>query len=161
MVVLGFQDPKTTWNAYKTRENVTTPQLASLHGLGLIKQGKKRQKDKWYLFRAPARTLYKIGGPGLKRGRGPGSLVFFGLYGVKKRGNTTSQVPPTIPRIFPKVGQWGMFIESEGQSQKIGRWQIILGPAFGRTDFSRIFIFEPPDFFADFLAGFFLLIFVR
>ena len=36
----------------------------------------------------------------------------------------------------------------------------ILGPAFGRTDFSRIFIFEPPDFFADFLAGFFLLIFV-
>ena len=30
-----------------------------------------------------------------------------------------------------------------------------LGPAFGRTDFSRIFIFEPPDFFADFLAGFF------
>ena len=38
-------------------------------------------------------------------------------------------------------------------------WQI-LGPAFGRTDFSRIFIFEPPDFFADFLAGFFLLIFV-
>ena len=34
----------------------------------------------------------------------------------------------------------------------------ILGPAFGRTDFSRIFIFEPPDFFADFLAGFFLLI---
>ena len=37
---------------------------------------------------------------------------------------------------------------------------ILLGPAFGRTDFSRIFIFEPPDFFADFLAGFFLLIFV-
>ena len=37
---------------------------------------------------------------------------------------------------------------------------LILGPAFGRTDFSRIFIFEPPDFFADFLAGFFLLIFV-
>ena len=36
----------------------------------------------------------------------------------------------------------------------------MLGPAFGRTDFSRIFIFEPPDFFADFLAGFFLLIFV-
>ena len=36
----------------------------------------------------------------------------------------------------------------------------LLGPAFGRTDFSRIFIFGPPDFFADFLAGFFLLIFV-
>ena len=37
---------------------------------------------------------------------------------------------------------------------------VFLGPAFGGTDFSRIFIFEPPDFFADFLAGFFLLIFV-
>ena len=37
----------------------------------------------------------------------------------------------------------------------------LLGPAFDRTDFSRIFIFEPPDFFADFLAGFFLLIFVE
>ena len=36
----------------------------------------------------------------------------------------------------------------------------LLGSVFGRTDFSRIFIFGPPDFFADFLAGFFLLIFV-
>ena len=35
----------------------------------------------------------------------------------------------------------------------------MLGSDFGRTDFSRIFIFEPPDFFADFLAGSFLLIF--
>ena len=35
-----------------------------------------------------------------------------------------------------------------------------LGSVFGRTDFSRIFIFGPPDCFADFLAGFFLLIFV-
>ena len=34
-----------------------------------------------------------------------------------------------------------------------------LGSVFGRTDFSRIFIFGPPDFFADFVAGFFLLIF--
>ena len=30
----------------------------------------------------------------------------------------------------------------------------------GRTDFLRIFIFGPPDFFADFVAGFFLLTFV-
>ena len=35
-----------------------------------------------------------------------------------------------------------------------------LGPVRGRMDFPRIFIIEPPDFFADFLAGFFLLIFV-
>ena len=33
--------------------------------------------------------------------------------------------------------------------------QKYLRPAFGRPDFSRIFIFEPPHFFADFLAGFF------
>ena len=36
----------------------------------------------------------------------------------------------------------------------------ILGSAFGRTDFARIFVFELPDFFADFVAGFFLLIFL-
>ena len=41
-----------------------------------------------------------------------------------------------------------------------GKRQRLLGSDFGRTDFSRIFIFGPPDFFADFLAGFFLLIFV-
>ena len=40
------------------------------------------------------------------------------------------------------------------------RQKVSKGRIFGRTDFSRIFIFEPPDFFADFLAGFFLLIFV-
>ena len=32
MLNSGSQNPKTTWNAFKTRENVTTPQLASLHG---------------------------------------------------------------------------------------------------------------------------------
>ena len=35
-----------------------------------------------------------------------------------------------------------------------------LGSDFGRMDFSRIFFVGPPDFFADFVAGFFLLIFV-
>ena len=35
MVNSGFQDPKTTWNVFKTRENFTTPQLVSPHGLGL------------------------------------------------------------------------------------------------------------------------------
>ena len=39
-------------------------------------------------------------------------------------------------------------------------WRRLSGSGFGRTDFSRIFIFGPPDFFTDFLAGFFLLIFV-
>ena len=32
-----------------------------------------------------------------------------------------------------------------------------LGSAFGRTDVFMIFIFEPPDFFADFVAGCFRL----
>ena len=36
----------------------------------------------------------------------------------------------------------------------------LLGSGFGRTDFPRFFVFGPPDFFADLLAGFFLLIFV-
>ena len=48
-------------------------------------------------------------------------------------------------------------------SQEAQRWAKSchsLGSVFGRTDFSRIFIFGPPDFFADFVAGFFLLIFV-
>ena len=30
------------------------------------------------------------------------------------------------------------------------RVHTLSGPAFGRTDFSRIFIFEPPDFFRGF-----------
>ena len=37
---------------------------------------------------------------------------------------------------------------------------LFFGSGFGRTDFSRIFIFWAAGFFADFLAGFFLLIFV-
>ena len=36
----------------------------------------------------------------------------------------------------------------------------MLGSVFGRTDFSRIFVFGRADFFADLVAGFFLLIFV-
>ena len=35
-----------------------------------------------------------------------------------------------------------------------------LGSVFGRTDFSRIFIFEPPDLFADFVTRFFLVVFI-
>ena len=37
---------------------------------------------------------------------------------------------------------------------------LLLGSLFGRTDFSRIFIFGPLEFFADFVAGFFFLILV-
>ena len=50
MVNSGFQDPKTTCNAFKTREDITTPQLASLHGLPLnwakkcFKTGEKNTK---------------------------------------------------------------------------------------------------------------------
>ena len=43
---------------------------------------------------------------------------------------------------------------------KMSKCLQFLGSDFGRTDFSRIFIFGPPDFFADFLTGFFLRIFV-
>ena len=37
---------------------------------------------------------------------------------------------------------------------KLKNKSYFLGWVFGRKDFSRIFIFEPPDFFADFVAGF-------
>ena len=61
MVSSGFQDSKTTWNAFTARENVTTPQLASLHGLppnwpkSAIKLGKKNAKrtNGTYFFRFP------------------------------------------------------------------------------------------------------------
>ena len=52
--------------------------------------------------------------------------------------------------MFPSFGDFSFFSARGG----------FLGSAFGRTDFSRIFIFEPQDFFADLVAGFFLLIFV-
>ena len=35
------------------------------------------------------------GGSRLEKGQGSRLVVFFGLYGVKKRGNTTSRDPPT------------------------------------------------------------------
>ena len=71
------------------------------------------------------------------------------------------------PRLFVETHILGLFRDSETikcfrEWHRGGRnfTSFFLGPAFGRTDFSRIFIFEPPDFFADFLVGFFLLIFV-
>ena len=77
--------------------------------------------------------------------------------------------PATSPRqVDPQAREWPVQLQPIqgrvlGAQEEPERYAspFILGPAFGRTDFSRIFIFEPPDFFADFLAGFFLLIFVR
>ena len=54
MVDLGFQDPKPPEMPYKTRENVTTPQLASLHGLA----------SNW------AKNCYKTGEKNAKRTNG-------------------------------------------------------------------------------------------
>ena len=50
------------------------------------------------------RGPFRKGGPARRGGRGPRLVVFFGLYGVKKRGNTTSRVPSTSrdPSHFPK-----------------------------------------------------------
>ena len=42
-----------------------------------------------------------------------------------------------------------------GGSGRLSCPRNLLGSVFRRTDFSRIFIFEPPDFFADFVTGFF------
>ena len=58
------------------------------------------------------------------------------------------------------LGFWPSKIAPKNKINCVELPESFLGPAFGRTDFSRIFFFEPPDFFADFVAGFFLLIFV-
>ena len=58
--------------------------------------------------------------------------------------------------IYREIRNYCLWLFPDGSS--LG--QEFLGSGFGRTDFSRIFIFGSPDFFADFLAGFFLLIFV-
>ena len=67
-------------------------------------------------------------------------------FGTRKGRTQLFPVPALDKYRFPTI--------------RVNGVNVFLGPAFGRTDFSRIFIFEPPDFFADFLAGFFLLIFV-
>ena len=59
-----------------------------------------------------------------------------------------------VPLTGPSVAFTGPLFPSRGP------FSILLGSVSGRTDFSRIFIFGPPDFFADFVVGFFLLIFV-
>ena len=56
-----------------------------------------------------------------------------------------------------RIARFESRIASNSKQPENLRSDKILGPAFGRTDFSRISIFEPPDFFADFLAGFFLI----
>ena len=56
------------------------------------------------------------------------------------------------------IGPWTTYITHKRQYLGNNFCDSLLGSDFGRTDFSRIFIFEPPDFFADFVAGFFLLI---
>ena len=53
------------------------------------------------------------------------------------------------------------FTEHSSRTAKIHPPPQILGPVFGRTDSSRSFIFGQLDFFADFVVGFSLLIFVR
>ena len=54
---------------------------------------------------------------------------------------------------------WRM-LDAENNCDRSWETLQMLGSDSGRTDFSRIFIFGPPVFFADFVAGFFLLIFV-
>ena len=85
------------------------------------------------------------------------------LARVRFRASKNSKHGQTRSRV--KAGHRNSSPKNTADSPKLGQHVVgdqakFLGPAFGRTDFSRIFIFEPPDFFTDFLAGFFLLIFV-
>ena len=122
MVELGVQDPETTWNAYKIRENVTTPQLASLHWLAskwakiAIKQGKNAKKDKWHLFRAPTCRIFGFKGKGSQMA----SEVYIG------RG------PPAEPRheVFPWI-----FASFPAQSRE----------NFGLKFVQKFFCFEWPS----------------
>ena len=64
--------------------------------------------------------------------------------------------PKRLEEVFPQAFRPG----ASKKRRKSPQEPHLLGSVFGRADFSRIFIFEPPDFLADFLAGFVLLIFV-
>ena len=77
MADLGFQDPKTTSNANKTRENVTTPQMASLHGLA----------SNW------AKNCYKTGEKNAKRTNG--------TYFARPRVHTWNGYHLSFWRFFP------------------------------------------------------------
>ena len=71
--------------------------------------------------------------------------------------------PPQTQCFWSVEGSFGGL---KGQMANLGsktwkhRTRKKLGSVFGRTDFPRIFVFGPPDFSADFAAGFCLLIFV-
>ena len=93
MVNSGLQDPKTTWNAFKTREtsqhqnwprHMDCPQIGPKSAIEL---GKKLQKDKRYLFRAPTPPP-QTGGRGLKQA-GFGKLAFLqqngAFFGPRKK----------------------------------------------------------------------------
>ena len=93
---------------------------------------------------------------------------------VSRQNNQSQLWIPWKPR---NIGVWvsGAEIQTSGVDTRtavwvstpekfskivLGKTRHFLGSVFGRTDFSRILFFEPPDFVADFVAGFFLLIFV-
>ena len=86
---------------------------------------------------------------------------------IRVRGRwDTPKTSSSQPKLRYSARQW--FQRSNVAGNKRKGWSCallhkrapMLGSVFGRTDFSRIFFFEPPDFFADFVAGFSLLIFV-
>ena len=83
-----------------------------------------------------------------------------GVWGVERAFAVERLIGVGLGGGGVEVGEsQGDFLMERGSRRKGASWDL-LGPVHGRTDFSRIFIFGPPDFFADFLAGFFLLIFV-
>ena len=91
MVNSGFQDPKTTWSAFQARENVTTPQLASLHGL----------PPNW------AKKCYKTGG-------GKSAKRTNGTYFARpQRGGLTWQTPQKV-YVF---AAFSLFLKTPGQSR--------------------------------------------
>ena len=84
----------------------------------------------------------------------------FRKYDGKSMRTRLSRLPVSNLPFSISLNAVGTKIKADPEECFLKSISDFLGPAFGRTDFSRIFIFGPPDFFVDFLAGFFLLIFV-
>ena len=91
-------------------------------------------------------------------------LLAYRCFRCSDAGSRCKQQVPTVSKRAPTLGlrKKSSIADCEDEKPKSNckqaRLDIRVG--FWQNGFSRIFIFGPPDFFADFLAGFFLLIFV-
>ena len=139
MVNLGFQDPQTTWNTFKTRENVKTPQLASLHGL----------PPNW------AKKCYKTGEKTPQKFL-ESDFLFKMIKKVRRSAEKFSEPFPSLR--YPSTPLQDPALEVRtckpsrlAEGSKIGN---SLGQNSCRTKVSRIFRFFVPNFAPNFALNF-------